>query len=248
MSDTWLFVLLGVAGVVSGFINTMAGGGSLLTLPALMLLGLPPDVANGTNRLSVLAQSVSGVWLFNRKGKLDKSAIGPVLAPTVLGSLVGALAASAAPAWVLKPVMLSIMVGIALLIAVSSPRKQDDGGKPKRFGLGTWLGMFGAGLYGGFIQAGVGFVLLAVLTTGLSFDLVRANALKLVCTMVFGVVALVIFSVAGQVRWAPAAALAVASVLGSQLGVRFALKVNPKVIRWLIVTCVTVSSIVLWLR
>lgn len=248
MSDPWLLAILAVAGVAAGFINTMAGGGSLLTLPALMLLGLPPDIANGSNRLSVLTQSLSGVWLFNREGKLDKRAIGPVLAPTIIGSLLGAATASMAPTWILKPVMLGIMVVVALLMALTKPRPIDEHSEPKKPGWSAWLGLFGAGLYGGFIQAGVGFVLLAVLSTALAFDLVRANALKLVCTTVFGVVALGVFTVSGQIAWAPAAALAVTTVIGSQLGVRFALKVNPKVIRWFIVVCVMASCIAIWLR
>lgn len=248
MNEPWLLAVLAAAGMGAGFINTMAGGGSLLTLPALMLLGLPADVANGTNRLSVLTQSASGVWLFNREGKLDHAAIVPVLAPTVLGSAVGASGASIAPEWLLEPMMLAIMIAVAVLMAVSGPPIHDDTAPPKKLGRSAWLGLFGAGLYGGFIQAGVGFVLLAVLSKGMSFDLLRANALKLVCTMMFGVVALIVFTLAGQVRWGPAAVLALSTVGGSQLGVRFALKVNPKVIRWMIVVCVVASCIAIWLR
>lgn len=248
MSEPWLIGVLVLAGVAAGFINTMAGGGSLLTLPALMLLGLPANVANGTNRLSVVTQSLSGVFLFHRRGKLETGAIAPVLAPTIVGSLAGAGVAAVAPAWILEPVMLVILVVIALTMALTSPHAVAGDEAPKPFSLGSWLGMFGAGLYGGFIQAGVGFVLLAVLASGLRYDLVRANALKLVCTSVFGVVALGIFVIAGQVRWLPAAALAVSTVAGSQLGVRFALKVNPKVIRWVIVACVVASCVAVWLR
>ncbi len=246
--DPLLLGVLVLAGIGAGFINTMAGGGSLLTLPALMLLGLPADVANGTNRLSVVTQSLSGVWLFHRSGKLDTGAIAPVLAPTVLGSLVGASAAALAPTSLLEPVMLVTMLAVAVLMAVSRPRPVVDDEPPRRLDVTAWVSLFGAGLYGGFIQAGVGFVLLAVLTTGLRYDLVRANALKLSCTTVFGVVALAVFTAAGQVSWLPGVALAVSTVLGSQLGVRFALRVNPKVMRWLIVVAVAASSAAVWLR
>lgn len=105
------------------------------------------------------------------------------------------------------------------------------------------LGLFGAGLYGGFVQAGVGFVLLAVLGGVLRYDAVRANALKLVCTLLFGTVALGIFVYAGQVVWVPAVVLAVGTVIGSQLGVRFAVKANPKVIRAIIFVCVVATCV-----
>jgi uncharacterized membrane protein YfcA len=144
--------------------------------------------------------------------------------------------------------MLGILITVAVVMAVRRPARVEEAPEPRPMHAGAWLGLFGAGLYGGFIQAGVGFVLLAVLATGLRFDLLRANALKLVCTSIFGVVALAVFTVADQVRWAPAAVLAVATVVGSQLGVRFALKVSPKVIRWIIVVCVAASCIAIWLR
>lgn len=233
--------LLAVAGIASGFVNTMAGGGSLLTLPALMLLGLPADVANGTNRLSVVTQSVSGVWLFRRSGNLEWNNAGAVVLPTLLGSAVGALVASRVPPAVLEPVLLVTLVTVALLTAFAPKIVAPEGETPTAVGWRGGLGLFGAGLYGGFIQAGVGFVLLAVLGGLLRYDLVRANALKLVCTAIFGVVALGIFVAAGQVAWVPAAVLAAATVLGSQLGVRFALEVRPEVLRRIVLVAVLAS-------
>ena len=96
--------------------------------------------------------------------------------------------------------------------------------------------------------AGVGFVLLAVLGGVLRYDILRANALKLVCTLVFGVVALGVFVWAGQVDWLPAAVLAVATVIGSQLGVRFALDIDKRVLKRIVLVCVVVSCVVAFLR
>jgi hypothetical protein len=234
-----ILALLVLAGVVAGFINTMAGGGSLLTLPALMLFGLPADVANGTNRLSVLSQSLSGALLFHKENKVERGALWRVLAPTASGSLLGALVASRVPPEVLEPVLLATMVAIALAIAFRPAwvtAKEDE--EPRPVDARAFLGLFAAGLYGGFIQAGVGFVLLSVLGGLLRYDLVRANALKLVCTTVFGVVALGVFVLADQVRWVPGAVLAVATVIGSQIGVRYALKVAPRVLRRILLACV----------
>ena len=228
---------LAVAGISAGFVNTMAGGGSMMILPMLMLLGLPADDANGTNRLSVVSQSISGVAGFHRAGRLDTSGIVPSLAPTILGSLAGAIAASQVPPHVLKHVLLGTMIVMATLFLVR-PRlvTAPDGSEPawKTRRVAGFAGLFAAGVYGGFVQAGVGLVLLAVLGGVLRYDIVRANAIKLVCTLVFGIVALSVFIVAGQVVWLPAVLLAGYTVIGSQLGVRFALRVPQRVIRWII--------------
>jgi uncharacterized membrane protein YfcA len=247
--DPWLLGLLVVSGIASGFVNTLAGGGSLMTLPALMLLGLPADLANGSNRLSVVAQSVSGVVGFHRKGKLDTSAMGGVLLPTLIGSAIGAFIASRAPVELLEPALLATMVIVALLMAFKpSAVTGGDDEVAQSVDVKAWAGLFAAGLYGGFIQAGVGFVLLSVLGGLLRYDLVRANALKLVCTTIFGIVALAIFVQAGQVVWLPAAVLAVATVTGSQAGVRFALKVRPAVIRKIVLVCVVASVLAVLLK
>lgn len=247
----FLHAALVIAGIASGFLNTMAGGGSMLTLPALMLLGLPADVANGTNRLSVVSQSLSGVIGFDRGGALDRGSIVRVLAPTVLGSFAGAFAASRVPPDTLKIVLLSTMIAVAALMALA-PRlmaaPQESQPRWDRRRVAGFAGLFVAGLYGGFVQAGVGFVLLGVLGGILRYDVVRANALKLVCTLVFGAVALGVFALADQVDWLLAVLLAVYTVIGSQLGVRFALHVRPGVLRWIIFACVVATCVAAWLK
>lgn len=250
LSPMGLTALL-AAGLAAGFVNTMAGGGSNLALPALMLLGLPADVANGTNRVSIVAQSVSGAFFFHRAGKLDTAAVGPVLAPTLLGSFVGSMVAAHVPETWLKPILLVTMLSVALLMVLKPKRMVGEPDEtPKRFNerpMGL-VALFGAGLYGGFVQAGVGFLLLGVLGGMLRYDLVRANALKLICTLVFGVVSLSVFVWAGQVSWVPGIVLAAASIVGSQVGVRFAVRVNPAVIRWIVFAAVLVASVAALLK
>lgn len=238
------------AGLAAGFINVLAGGGSMLTLPLLMLLGLPADIANGTNRLATVTQSVSGLVGFHAAGKLVRGALAPVVVPTVLGALAGAIAATRVPTSVLKPVLLVTMMLMAALFALMPSLLHRDPTvktslKPN---AGAMSGLLLAGFYGGFVQGGVGFVLLAVISGMLGFDLVRANALKLVCTLCFGVVALGVFAAAGHVAWGPAAVLAAATVVGAQVGVRFALRVSPQTLRWLVFGCVVAFSIGAWFR
>ena len=243
--------ILALAGVAAGFINTMAGGGSMLTLPALMLLGLPADIANGTNRLSIVTQSVAGVLSFRRQGRLETAALAPVIIPTVAGAVIGATTATQIPAQVLEYVLLGTMMAVAVLMAIVpkaliAPIDSAPATGHRRF-LGI-LGLFIAGLYGGFVQAGVGFLLLAALGGVLRYDLVRANALKLACVAVFGVAALGVFVAADQVAWAPAAVLAVATTIGALLGVRFAISVPQAVLRWIVLACVLATCVAALVR
>lgn len=244
-----LFLLVG-AGVIAGFINTLAGGGSFLTLPALMLLGMPADVANGTNRVGVLIQSLAGVRGFDRHGALDRTAIVGVLVPTVVGALVGALLASYLPVTILKPVLLATMVTMALMMVLKPSAIAAKEGEPVRLLSKTpkgYLWLFAAGLYGGFIQAGVGFILLVALSGVLRYDLVRSNALKMVCTAVLSVVALAVFVINDQVAWVPGLILAVAQVVGVQISVHFAVNVSQQVLRYFLLVIVILVCFAAWL-
>lgn len=239
-----MITLLVATGVISGFINTLAGGGSMLTLPALMMLGMPADVANATNRVGVLMQSVTGVKGFDDQNRLDRGAIVPVLIPTVVGALAGSLLASYLPVWLLKPTLLGVMVTMALVMLVKPETVVPPEGTAP-FAVNerpmAGVGLFLAGVYGGFIQAGVGFILIAALAGGLRYDLVRTNALKTVCTAVFSGVALIVFALRGQVWWIPGLILAVGSVAGAWISVRFAINVSQNTLKWLLFIMVSAT-------
>lgn len=239
-------VLLLAVGLVSGFINTLAGGGSMLTLPALMMTGMPADLANGTNRVAVLAQSITGAKGFDQAGKLDRGALVGIIVPTVLGAGLGAAMASVLPNTWLKPILLTVMAIVALSLLVPSGTKPIESDKLPAGGVIAWLALFGAGLYGGFIQAGVGFILVAIVSGVLHYDLLRSNALKLVCTSIFSGVALIIFALQGQVLWLTDIVLALGSVLGALASVRFAINVDESVLRSILVIMVLTSCIAAW--
>jgi len=242
--------ILAAAGVLATVVNVMAGGGGMIVLPALMALGLPADVANGTYRLGVVTQSIAGTAAMNREGKLETRSIVPILIPTVLGAIVGALLATWVPREVLKPIMLVTMIVMAALIAFRK-RTLIPGQGPAltpQEAPRSYAGLFLAGVYGGFIQAGVGFLLLGVLIGTLRHDLITGNALKLVITLAFGTVSLGIFVWAGLVSWTPAIVLAVASIIGARLGVRLMLKVPIAGLRWFVFVCVIATCIAAWLR
>ncbi len=241
MPDLLYALLLLVSGIAAGFINTLAGGGGLFTLAALLFMGIPADLANGTNRVSVAIQSLAGVRGFHQHKVLDTPAILPLMVPTLSGSLLGALAASWMPVWLLKPLLLSTMMAMATLMLVKpSVMTPPDGLTPLRLAESKagWLALFGAGLYGGFIQGGVGFLLLAGLVGVLHYNLVQANALKLVCTAIFGAVALTVFAWRGQVLWIPGLIISAGTLIGVHISVKFAVKAKHETLRHILLVTV----------
>jgi uncharacterized membrane protein YfcA len=233
--EPFMLVLLCLAGLAAGAINTVAGGGSNLTLPVLMMLGLPADVANGTNRVGVFLQCVVGVKGYDRYKILDRPAIKPILVPTVLGGIAGAFVAAILPGLYLKPLLLGTILAMSLVILARPDTIAPPAGSvalsPTEH-RGAWLGLFVAGIYGGFVQAGVGFILLAALAGGLRYDLLRANALKTVCALAFTTVALVIFIAFDQVWWVPGLTMAAGSMLGAHLAVKVAVTVPQSYLKW----------------
>jgi uncharacterized protein len=243
VSATSALVLL-VAGFVASTVNTLAGGGSFLTLPLLMFMGLPAAAANATNRVGVLAQNVGAVWGFHRHGVLDwRWALGAAV-PTTVGSGIGAWLALGIGDREFKRLLAFLMIGICLWTVLGEGRagRPAEGALVRR----PWLvrvGFFLVGIYGGFIQAGIGFLVLA-LTTLAGFDLVRGNAVKVLAVLLQTLVALAIFLTAGQVRWVEGACLAAGGLMGSLVGVHLTVLKGH---RWLKVV-VTVTMVLFALR
>lgn len=242
-------LLLSLTGFLAGGINTVAGGGSNLTLPALMILGLPADVANGTNRIAVTAQCLVGLAGYDRHETLDRPAVLPVLIPTIIGGIFGAIAAALMPNLFLKPILLGMILLMALLILVRpeviAPPPGTKNLSPSE-SRGAWWSLFGAGVYGGFVQAGVGFILLAALAGGLRYDLLRANALKTACALAFTSVALIIFIIFDQVWWVPGLIVAAGSMTGAHFAVKVAVRASQKSIKWflfLMTLCAVVAGL-----
>jgi len=232
--DFLLLIALAATGLIAGWVNTLAGGGSNLTLPMLMILGLPPDVANGTNRVAVALQCMVGVRGFHQHGRLDHGAIIPILIPTLLGGAVGALSAALLPNVALKPLLLGTIITVSLIVLLRPNFITPPLGTPvvsvKDSPQGWWM-LFVCGIYGGFVQAGVGFILLATLAGVLRYDLVRANALKITCSLAFTLVALSIFIAFDQVAWLPGLVLAAGTMAGAWFSVRFALHASQNTIK-----------------
>ncbi len=239
----WYIILALIGtGLAAGFINTTAGGGSMLTLPLLMFLGLPANVANGTNRIAILLQNVIGVHTFRQKKVLDLSVDYKLAIPAIVGSLIGAFFAVEVDEVILKKIIAGLMVGM-FLIVVFKPEawvKERAGAVGAKPTVLQYIIFFFIGIYGGFIQMGVGFLLLAGLVLGSGFDLVKANAVKVLIVLVYTIFSLGIFFYHGQVNIVAGLVLAAGNMGGAWLGANFAVKGGAKYIRYVLLTMLLV--------
>lgn len=239
------YALLFVAGAVSAALNVIAGGGSFLTLPILIFVGLPPTVANATNRVGVLLQSLSGAWAFHRHGVLDWGSLAWAGLPATLGATLGTLLALRVGDDQFRRALAFLMVGVTLwtLLVPSS-----SGSTPKsRAGAGLRFFVFLlVGVYGGFVQAGVGFFILAALRLE-GIDLVRGNAIKLLCVLALTVLSLAIFASQGRVEWASGLALGLGSVLGAPVGARLAVRRGERWVQGVVTAAVIAFAVKLWI-
>jgi len=208
---------------------------------------LPANIANGTNRVAILLQNVVGVGSF-RQQKMLNVRRGLILAiPAAIGAIIGAQIAVELNEEMMRRAIGILMVVMLVVILVKPKRWLK--GKPENLVKNPgWLQMltfFGIGIYGGFIQAGVGIFLLAGLVLAAGFDLVRANAVKLLIVLCFTVFALVIFIINDQVRWEIGLILAIGNMSGAWVASRLAVKRGAKFVHWLLLFVVTFSGIYL---
>jgi uncharacterized membrane protein YfcA len=236
---TW--ILLALAGLVAGVINTLAGGGSLLTVPLLVFVGLPPTIANGTNRVGVLVQNLTSALRFRRAGFDGVSEAIPMLVPMLIGSAIGAALASRMPDEIFRRVFGIAMIALLYpMLRPPRPPRVPARAAPRSRLLNTAI-FFGIGLYGGAIQAGVGLFLVAALARS-GLDLVRASAIKVVLIGSLTLVAVPVFVLHGQVQWLAASALVVGFAAGGELGARAAIGGGERLIRVALVIAVLVMA------
>lgn len=227
----WEAVLLVLGGGLAGIINAMAGGGSSLTVPLLVLAGVPGNDANGSNRVGILTSNITTAWSFHRQGVTAYREAAPVLGPVVVGSLVGSLLISRLADDTFETVFGLLMLPI-IFLSLRKPKPRTSG---QAWSRGTTTAVFfGIGIYGGAVQAGVGLVLLAALTRA-GYDLVKANVIKVLVTLAVTAIALPVFIVQGNVRWGPALVLTAGLAAGGWVGARIAVKGGERVIRWVMV-------------
>ncbi len=243
--EFYLYPLVVAAGFAAGFINTLAGSGSLITLPILIFIGLPANVANGTNRVGILFQNIMGASSFRRRAVLDLRGALMLGVPAVLGSIAGAQIAVNLNEEVMRRVIGVVMI-IMLVVILARPERWLEGEFLEMDGLPTWSQLaifFGIGIYGGFIQAGVGIFLLAGLVLSVGYDLVRANAVKVAIILLFTVSALLVFLRNGQVNWAVGLVMSLGNVVGAWLAARVAVEKGAPWIRRLLIAVIAVAAV-----
>lgn len=230
----WGLPLLFAAGVVAGTLNVLAGGGSFLTLPLMIFLGIPAGVANGTNRVALLFQNAGAVWGFRRHRVLDVRLALRLAAPAIVGAALGSWAALQVSDFAFRRLLAILMLLMTLWTLLRpAPGEPEPRDESEPIGL-PLLGLFFLiGLYGGFIQAGVGFLLLAG-TTAAGLDLVRGNAVKVTCVLLWTVVAILVFASGGAIDWGTGVVLGAGNLIGGQLGVRLTVLKGHTWVRWFV--------------
>ncbi len=242
-SDFWLLAAVPVTGVAAGFINTLAGSGSLITLPILILLGLPANVANGTNRVGVVMQNVVAVATFRRLGALDASGTWQLVVPSVVGSIIGAQLAVDLNEALLRQIIGVLMLLMIVVMFIQPERWLQEHVATRRARLWVEVPLFFViGIYGGFLQAGVGIFLIAALVLSAGFNLVSANAVKNLMVLVFTAAALVVFIAHDQVNWTLGLLLAAGQSLGAWLAARMAVKRGARFVRWVVIVVIVLSA------
>jgi uncharacterized protein len=242
--------LLFAAGLTAGVINVIAGGGSFITLPILIFLGLPAGIANGTNRVGILTQNIGAVWSFRRAGVLDPRSLALTAGPATLGAALGTWGALLVGDRDFERILAVLMVLISLAsIWHTRARNEGSGASLDRShprALLLALAFFGVGIYGGFIQAGVGFLMLGATSFG-GQDLVRGNAIKVFTALCFTVLSLAIFAANGRVDWAVGLALGAGNFAGGLTGARLTVLKGHRWLRNAVTVAILIFALKLWL-
>jgi uncharacterized membrane protein YfcA len=234
--------------VAVSFINSVSGGGSILSLPLLIFLGLPAAAANGTNRLGVLLGSGASLLAFRSKGIYVPRLAFQVGWPAAIGSLAGSLIAVRLPDRIFAP----ILAGVILFVVIMTFRGRGADSRPGETPRlrNDWVALAaytGIGFYGGFIQAGSGLIMMYVYGRMGNLDLIRINALKVSNTVIFISVSLAAFAFAGAIDWPMAAALAAGNLTGGWMGSLWQIhKGEAWVNRFLLVTGIAMAGALLW--
>lgn len=242
-----IILLVGV-GFFAGIINTMAGGGSLLTLPILIFLGLPPNIANGTNRVAIVVQNIFTTAGFKSKGVKTFPFSIYVGLSALVGSLIGAQIAVDIKGETFNKILSVVMLLVVGYMVFSSTKKIKSVIE-KTSGKQLWLSVFlffFVGVYGGFIQAGVGFIMLFVLSSINNFSLVKSNAIKVTVVLIYTLAAVAVFALNDKINWRIGFELAIGNAIGGWFASRLSVKKGDDFVKKFLIVAVIVLAIKLW--
>lgn len=242
MSEILQLAILFVFGLVAGFINVNAGGGSSLTLPMLLFLGLDGAVANGTNRIAILMQNISAVSSFKNQNHSQFKLSFKLALFTLPGAILGAYSAINISNDLFEKILAVVMIGV--IISMLLPKKNIVAitKLTRKQNFFVYLAMFGVGFYGGFIQVGVGFLLMASLHYLMKQSLVFVNMHKVFIVLIYTIPALLIFIFTGNVNWGYGLILACGTMIGAWWGAKFSVKGGEKLIKIILIIAISIMS------
>ncbi|WP_084955938.1 sulfite exporter TauE/SafE family protein [Thermoactinospora rubra] len=247
MLEVWDALLAVAAGVAAGAINAVVGSGSLITFPTLVAIGLPPVVANVSNNIGLVPGSFSGAYGYRRELEGQRERLVRLAAGSALGSLLGGWLLIVLDPGVFR-VVVPVLIGLACVLVVIQPwlsrwmAARREHAHPHG-GPWLWLGVFGAGVYGGYFGAAQGVLLIGILGSFLDEGIQRINAAKNVLSLVVNFTAAVLFLVIASVNWWAVAAVAVGSTIGGYFGARVGRRIPAPLLRGIIV-CVGIVAII----
>lgn len=237
-------ILLIVSGILVGFINTLAGGGSIISLSILMFLGLPANIANGTNRIAIFLQNIAAVGSFRQQKVLDHKKGFWLAIPATIGSVIGAWIATDLNEEIIEKAIAIVML-IMMIVILYKPQRWLKGKKElqdKKVTVGQMILFFVIGIYGGFLHMGVGYALLAGIVLGAGYDLVKANAIKVFIILIWSPVILVVFMINGQVNYLYGIILSIGNIIGALIASRLAVKQGASFVRWVIIAVILLTA------
>ncbi|GGG88626.1 UPF0721 transmembrane protein [Polaribacter pacificus] len=241
-------LLLIVVGFIAGFINTLAGGGSLLTLPLLIFMGLPPSVANGTNRVGIVLQMLAGTAGFKSKGVVSFPFSIYLGISALLGAIIGAQIAIDIKGETFTKILSFVMIAVVLII-VFKPKLSLQNLAERTTGKHLWISciaFFLFGIYGGFLNAGLGFILILFLHHFNRFSLVKSNATKAVVISIYMSAALLVFVLNDKIDWTMGLTMAIGTSLGGWVASRYSVKKGDGFIKLFLVIAVSFMAVKLW--
>ena len=243
----WDAILVGLAGLAAGAINAVVGSGTLITFPTLLAVGLPPVVANVSNTVGLVPGGVAAAWGYRRELAGQRSRVFRLASATVLGASLGAVLLLALPESSFVAVV-PVLIVLGCVLVVIQPwllRRVGERRRPHHGGPLVWLLVLLIGVYGGYLGAGQGVLLIAVLGLGLDETLQRVNGTKNVLAAVANFVAGVIFVTVADVNWAAAGLIAVGATVGALLGAGVARRLPEMLLRGIVVAVGLIAVVLL---
>lgn len=237
-----LFLLFG-AGITAGFINVNAGGGSSLTLPLLIFLGLEGSLANGTNRVAIFVQNIFAVSSFRRQGVYDFKKSLALSLFAIPGAIAGALVAVRLNDILFQKILAIVLMFIVFSILFSRSYQEKSKRLLERPSPFLYPALLVGGFYGGFIQIGVGFMFMAILYHLLRVDLVRVNMHKVFIILLYTFPSLIVFTLTGNMNWGYGLVLAMGTALGGWWGGHVAVKGGERVIKIILAVAISIMSL-----